>query len=199
MYIDGGSTCRHPPGTPGEGISWGPNWDSYWSPNSYHNILIVPLWIPAALIGLPAFWAALLARSIRVFRRSSEPASGATGVGSFTPLDDPTSDASAIRLFQKCSVVALALLLLVLGCFCLVPVLAFAANNYFGIPMQFDSASCLGLAGLGAATYSAAGVRRFSRAFRRYGADFFGSCAQCGYSLRGNLSGVCPECGRQVV
>ena len=26
----------------------------------------------------------------------------------------------------------------------------------------------------------------------------FGRCAQCGYNLRGNVSGVCPECGGPV-
>ena len=25
-----------------------------------------------------------------------------------------------------------------------------------------------------------------------------GTCQQCGYNLTGNISGVCPECGRRV-
>ena len=25
-----------------------------------------------------------------------------------------------------------------------------------------------------------------------------GLCIHCGYSLNGNVSGICPECGRQV-
>lgn len=30
-------------------------------------------------------------------------------------------------------------------------------------------------------------------------ADFDSMCAQCGYNLQGNVSGVCPECGKALV
>ena len=35
-------------------------------------------------------------------------------------------------------------------------------------------------------------------AYRRWSRRRAGGCAECGYSLTGNVSGVCPECGTEV-
>jgi hypothetical protein len=42
---------------------------------------------------------------------------------------------------------------------------------------------------LGAAEYA---QRRIARRVKR------GCCAECGYNLTGNVSGVCPECGVRI-
>lgn len=40
--------------------------------------------------------------------------------------------------------------------------------------------------------------RRIRREWEAWQETSAGRCAGCGYDLRGNVSGVCPECGRQV-
>ena len=39
------------------------------------------------------------------------------------------------------------------------------------------------------------GLQQFRRAYRTYRAEKSQQCVKCGYSLIGNLSGQCPECG----
>jgi hypothetical protein len=41
-------------------------------------------------------------------------------------------------------------------------------------------------------------VVRWYRRDRRAERFYRGQCLTCGYSLTGNISGVCPECGTQV-
>lgn len=46
-----------------------------------------------------------------------------------------------------------------------------------------------------ALTYCVYGAILFIRTIRR---QRLGLCLHCGYDLRGNLSGRCPECGRRT-
>ena len=39
---------------------------------------------------------------------------------------------------------------------------------------------------------------RFARWFGYFGGDGKGICSSCGYNLTGNVSGVCPECGKPI-
>jgi Flp pilus assembly protein TadB len=55
-------------------------------------------------------------------------------------------------------------------------------------------AAPIALAGLALAPFIRQGYRQERRADRLKS----GRCLACGYSLRGNTSGVCPECGTPV-
>ena len=47
------------------------------------------------------------------------------------------------------------------------------------------------------ATYPAVAMIRTHRRRKRQRAE--GCCSTCGYDLRGNVSGICPECGTKIV
>jgi hypothetical protein len=69
-----------------------------------------------------------------------------------------------------------------------VPAIAFVRNTMIRIPLCHALLlSCVGAV----AALARAPARRYRRSRR-------GLCLNCGYDLRGNVSGVCPECGRPV-
>jgi hypothetical protein len=64
-------------------------------------------------------------------------------------------------------------------------------DDYIGIPVTFVL--------LTLCVVSLRHIARARKKLLRQDRAFWGFCAACGYSLTGNLSGVCPECGKKVI
>jgi hypothetical protein len=167
------------------GFGWGSG-ENLWAQGKHYSYesLLIPYWALAAVFAVVPIWQIALAR-----RRKKQRALAASGISnqSVSRRGSWLDSGFAKQLVTPITVLSCALI----SGFCAITgILNLAMMAFRLIAPELMMAPITVLLAL-----STFGLWRLRRRVQRAKAGQSGFCMACGYSLTGNISGICPECG----